>query len=348
MLVRTLRLGFFLLIVWVFVLGLRQGAFGSVIIPLSVIGVVFILQDFADRHLPGFSAKWRVALLLMTAVFTFRTSVWPQLTDYFRTTIAGIHLGQKTVDTQIGNWLNSCPATALQALSDYRVGSADADGLQLKKGLQNLLIKKKLGVFTEPDRRQEDELSAHFMRIVDKDKLWRDMIDKSCRDETKLASRAVPMEAPLSVSNSGSNAPARVSAVDAPPDRGSKPDVDASKNVGRTAVVAPRRFNRDPRIITGKTTTAFVIDRDKTNPRIEALKSDYDFLASRFRAIQTSLSDSAKDLSGLPIKPEIASAVEMTRLDLTAADKALSEGSAETASKRLDRVRSTLRYLESL
>lgn len=255
---QVFRLLYFLLLIWAGVLFLRQGSFGAVIVPLFVIGFVYILQEFADRHLPGFSTRWRVALLLLTILFTFRTSVLPWLTDHFPAIWGGIHIRQNTVDGQIGNWLNSCPATALQALNNFRGGWAEAEGRQIAKELQDLVSKKDLGVFTEPDRRQYDEALARYQRLIDQDKKLRNIIENSCRDETRVAQKTVSVGDEPSVANSVPKAVVNVNTASTPANHGGTSSSNVFESKQKPGA-APLTFNQDPSIVPGKINTALVI-----------------------------------------------------------------------------------------
>jgi hypothetical protein len=76
---------------------------------------------------------------------------------------------------------------------------------------------------------------------------------------------------------------------------------------------------------------------------------EYDLLAARFNAVSTSLKERSKALNGLPVKPEISAALDACRRDLEAVRKDLAEHVADDGgTERLERVRQTLKYLESL
>jgi hypothetical protein len=78
------------------------------------------------------------------------------------------------------------------------------------------------------------------------------------------------------------------------------------------------------------------------------LDLDYDSLASRLSAVKESLRLRSHDLGAAPIKPEITAALKTGQLDLAEAHKALSRGNTDAAKLRMNRVRETLSYLESL
>jgi hypothetical protein len=80
----------------------------------------------------------------------------------------------------------------------------------------------------------------------------------------------------------------------------------------------------------------------------ERLIQQYDSCSGRFAAIDTSLHKRSADLNGLPIKPEIVTALETSRSDLAAVKEELSRGELEHASQRLKRLEESLKYLESL
>jgi hypothetical protein len=91
-----------------------------------------------------------------------------------------------------------------------------------------------------------------------------------------------------------------------------------------------------------------VLTKPPSNAHREGLNAEYESLISRFSAIDKSLTQRAHDLGDLPIKPEIASALELCRSDLAAAQAALYTGNSDLALSRMNRVREKLRYLESL
>jgi|ERR1017187_1639950 hypothetical protein len=94
--------------------------------------------------------------------------------------------------------------------------------------------------------------------------------------------------------------------------------------------------------------TAVVTEKEHKAPRREVLAQQCDSFVGRFKAVETSLRERSRDFAGFPIKPEIAAAIETTKLDLAAAEEALSHDDIDNASLRLKRVGETLRYLESL
>jgi hypothetical protein len=81
---------------------------------------------------------------------------------------------------------------------------------------------------------------------------------------------------------------------------------------------------------------------------LSTLSSDYDQLKSRFTAIEQSLAERERNMSGLTLRPEIRSTLETTRADLAAAALALSREDTTVATQRLDRARSGLKFLEAL
>jgi len=82
--------------------------------------------------------------------------------------------------------------------------------------------------------------------------------------------------------------------------------------------------------------------------RSEALMEQYDALNTRLAAAEASFETRARDLGDLPLKPEIASAIATSRLDLEAARDALSKQDYNQASARITRAQKLLEYLENL
>ena len=80
----------------------------------------------------------------------------------------------------------------------------------------------------------------------------------------------------------------------------------------------------------------------------KSLLWQYDSSAARFSSVEASLLQRARDLGGLPLKPEITAAIENARSDLVGVKVALDDGDVDEASLRLNRVEEALKYLESL
>ena len=78
---------------------------------------------------------------------------------------------------------------------------------------------------------------------------------------------------------------------------------------------------------------------------VERLRMEHDALQSRFDAVSKSLSERTR---GIDVKPEIAGALETTNKDLAAADRAIKENDYHSARLRMERVRSSLKFLEPL
>ena len=109
----------------------------------------------------------------------------------------------------------------------------------------------------------------------------------------------------------------------------------------------PARIPSNPQ---GPSNNRSTISKDRgqwTSPTATSL--EYDLLAARFNAVSASLAERSSGLNGLPVKPEISAALDACRRDLEALRKALTEQTVDdTANERLQRVRETLKYLESL
>ena len=84
------------------------------------------------------------------------------------------------------------------------------------------------------------------------------------------------------------------------------------------------------------------------DPQSASLSLDYDALKERFSAVNQSILLRATDLGGLPLKPEIAAALRTVNADLAATELALQNREWDVAKQRMDRVKKTLNYLESL
>ena len=206
-----LRLGWFLLLVWVLVLGHRQGAIHSVILPLFVIGVVFPLQEYAAKHLPGFSDKWKFALLLLTTAFTVRTSAWPWLVHHFPATWVAAHQELKTRDILTAEKVDSCSAAAvLDALNEYRGGLDEAEGRDIRAELQILIAKKGTGTFIDADQKQLDAVFAKVKRFAEQRNELRHLMQEVCPDDGKVIHSQTQ-------SLSGSGSSALISRVSGPP-----------------------------------------------------------------------------------------------------------------------------------
>lgn len=75
---------------------------------------------------------------------------------------------------------------------------------------------------------------------------------------------------------------------------------------------------------------------------------EYDSLKERYSAVNQSLRQRASDLGGLPVKPEITTALGTAKADLTASELALKGRNWNVATERMERVKKTLNFLESL
>ena len=84
------------------------------------------------------------------------------------------------------------------------------------------------------------------------------------------------------------------------------------------------------------------------DPRGPSLTLEYDSLKERFSAVNQSLTQRGRDLGNVQIKPEIASALGTTKDDLAAIERALRDRDFNVATERIERVKKTLSYLESL
>lgn len=92
--------------------------------------------------------------------------------------------------------------------------------------------------------------------------------------------------------------------------------------------------------------------RPMPSPRSSAtegeLKAEYDAFTTRLTSVEASLRDRTRERGDLPVKPEVNSAIQTSKLDLLSAHKSLSNGNPNDAAKRLNRVKEALKYLESL
>lgn len=265
-LVWLVRLGWFLLLVWVLVLGSQQGTFRSIILPLFVIGVVYGLQEYASKHLPGFSEKWRFSLLVLTALFTARTAVWPWVVQHFPATWAAAHQELKTRDILTAQKLDSCSAAAvLDALNEYRGGLDEAEGRNIKNELRILITRKKVGPFTEGDQKQLDAVFARVKKFAEQRDELRHLMHEVCPDEEKVGSvqTSTPADRLTPASNSRPNGAASVNPVSVSIERPGAPGQNRLRDGQRSAGSAPltfNPFNPDPSVVAGKINTALVID----------------------------------------------------------------------------------------
>jgi hypothetical protein len=79
-----------------------------------------------------------------------------------------------------------------------------------------------------------------------------------------------------------------------------------------------------------------------------SLTLEYDSLNERYSAVNQSLRQRTSDLGGLPVKPEITTALGTAKADLTASELALKGRNWKVATERMERVKKTLNFLESL
>jgi hypothetical protein len=118
-------------------------------------------------------------------------------------------------------------------------------------------------------------------------------------------------------------------------------DPFASANLKR-----PDLTQHQPRVpldtVSPNNKTAVVREKEHKDPRREVLAEQCDSLVARSKAVETSFRERSRDFAGLPIKPEIAAAIETTKLDLAAAEQALSRDDIDNASLRLKRVEESL------
>ena len=84
------------------------------------------------------------------------------------------------------------------------------------------------------------------------------------------------------------------------------------------------------------------------DPQGASLTLEFDSLKERFSAVNQSLMQRGSDLGALPLKPDITAALGTARDDLATIEQALQNRDWNVATQRMQRVKKTLSYLESL
>jgi hypothetical protein len=243
-------------------------------------------------------------------VYSVVFTIWPKVVNDFPWTRDALDRAKTHLDIERALTLDPGHAKAQEVLIAYLRDSSDAEAQDIKRDLDKLVLRRKEGAFGPDDQKQESQVLQRYRSLAERTDALRRLITEPA----------------------GVRAQTEVSTA---PDSLAKTTLEGAPPIARTVAEKNLRIGA-------------AVPRDKANSRIDVLRGDYDSLASRFRAIQTSLGERTKDLSGSPVKPEIVSAIEMARSDLAAANKALSQGDTEIAGQRLDRVERALKYLESL
>lgn len=118
----------------------------------------------------------------------------------------------------------------------------------------------------------------------------------------------------------------------------------------------PKLAAQSPSIAEAPIGSSVAASRQKNSAAHEPDKSQalasaqmqYDALRSRFTAVEGSLKSRMQDLGSQPVKPEIATALQLTRSDLAEVQAALASRNPDGARARLARIEQNLAYLEKL
>ena len=304
---RTIRIMWSVFFVWATVLGFSQGSLRWVIVPLFTMVCAFIAQEYISKHYPSFSGRVNFALGGLLLIYHVGFTFWPSFVTHLPQTAKVLVEQKQNLDITASTMIDPGPLRARQALRTYLQQKFDVEGKAINDGFDQLIQKQTLGT-VDPET-----VKAAEHELIAR---YQRLVQQS--DELKRIDK-LPIQTPA----------------------------EAVRATDQTASASPG--NRPP---SSQMATSFMKrnvspPRAKPNPRLDALKAEYDSLENRFRADEQTLRYRASDLGNQPVKPEITSAIETCRSDLAAARVALSVGDIDAAALRTKRVRTALKDLES-